>query len=111
MDFLIKMILKQVLQWMQAHPDAPFTRFMRATRGPRQDVRSMTRIERLRSALSFLLWGLVFFAASLLLAYSTFALKLFSQDNVIVLVLSFGLVIFAGIGLIGGLYLLVRVIF
>ena len=70
----------------------------------------MSRIERLRSALSFIFWGIAFLGAWLLLAYSIFELKTLPQDNAIVLGIFFGLAIFAGIGLVGGIYLLLRVV-
>src|SRR5262245_23836792 len=77
---------------------------------PRTDVARMTRLQRLTSAMTFLLWGFLFLGLWLGVAYMTFGLGLISQDNVVVQVLSFGLALLAGCGLIGGLYLLVRVI-
>ena len=45
-----------------------------------------------------------------LTAYLTFGLHLLSPDNLVVQVLIFGLALLAGCGLIGGLYLLLRVL-
>lgn len=79
-------------------------------RGPRRDVGRMNRLQRLSSALAFLLWGCLFLSLWLLTAYLTFGLGLISQDNLVVQVLIFGLALFAGCGLTGGLYLLLRVL-
>jgi hypothetical protein len=55
-----------------------------------------------------LFWGCLFLALWLLTAYLTFGLGLFSPDNTVVQVLIFGLALLAGCGLLGGLYLLLR---
>jgi len=57
-----------------------------------------------------LLWGCLFLGLWLLTAYLTFGLNLLSPDNVVVMILLFGLALLAGCGLLGGLYLLVRVV-
>jgi len=59
---------------------------------------------------TFLLWGVLFLGLWTLVAYLTFGVGLFSQDSIVIQVLIFGLALLAGCGLIGGLYLLVRVI-
>ena len=79
-------------------------------RGPRTDVARMNRVQRLASAMAFLLLGCLFLGLWLLTAYLTFGLGLFSADNTVVQVLIFGLALLAGCGLVGGLYLLLRVI-
>lgn len=71
----------------------------------------MNRVQRLASALAFLLWGGLFLGLWLLTAYLTFGLGIFSPDNVAVMILLFGLALLAGCGLFGGLYLLSRVLF
>jgi len=109
-DLLVKLLLKAIVAWINAHPNSPFSRFMMKQRGPRTDVARMTRVQRLGSALSFLLWGGLFLGLWLLTAYLTFGLGLFSPDNVVVQVLIFGLALLAGCGFVGGLYLLLRVI-
>ena len=111
MDFVAKLLLKALVKWINAHPDSPFSRFMMQQRGPRTDVARMTRLQRLTSALDFLLWGCLFLALWLLTAYVTFGLGLISQDSAVVQVLIFGLALLAGCGFLGGLYLLLRVIF
>jgi hypothetical protein len=108
-DFLVKLLLKVLVGWINAHPNAPFSRFMLKQRGPRTDVGRMNRLQRLSSALVFLLWGCLFLGLWLLTAYLTFGLRLFSPDNLAVEVLIFGLALLAGCGFIGGLYLLLRV--
>ena len=110
MDGLVKVLLKVVVEWIQAHPDTAFSRFMLKQRGPRTDVRSMNRVQRLPSALAFLLWGCVFFGLWLLMAWLTFGLGLFPPDHVLVQVLNIGLAMLAGIGFVAGIYLLLRVI-
>jgi hypothetical protein len=70
----------------------------------------MNRLQRLSSALAFLLWGCLFLGLWLLVAYLTFGLGFFSPDNLVVQVLIFALALLAECGLIGGLYLLLRVI-
>jgi len=55
LDLLVKLLLKLILGWINAHPDAAFSRFMRKQRGPRTDVAKLSRPQRLASALAFLL--------------------------------------------------------
>jgi hypothetical protein len=109
MDFVVKILLKLVVEWIKTHPNTPFSRFMLKQRGPRTDVGRMNRLQRLSSALAFLLWGCLFLGLWLLTAYLALGLHLLSQDNPAVPVLIFGLALLAGCGLIGGLYLLLRV--
>ena len=110
MDFLVKLLLKVLVGWINAHPDAPFSRFMLKQRGPRTDVGRMNRLQRLSSALAFLLWGCLFLGLWLLIAYLTFGLGLLSPDNPLVEVSIFSLALLAGCGFVGGLYLLLRVV-
>ena len=110
MDGLVKLLLKVVVEWIHAHPDAAFSRFMLKQRGPRTDVRSLNRVQRLASALGFLVWACVFFGLWLLMAWLTFGLGLFPADHVLVQVLNIGLAMLAGIGFVAGIYLLLRVI-
>jgi hypothetical protein len=105
---LVELFLKAVVTWIERHPDSPFSRFMLAQRGPRTDVARMTRVQRLGSAISFLLWGGLFIGLWLLVAYLTFGLGVLSPESTAVQVLSFGLALLAGCGVVGGLYLLVR---
>ena len=70
----------------------------------------MNRLQRLTSALVFLLWGCLFLGLWLLTAYLTFGLGLLSPENAVVQVLIFGLALLSGCGLLGGLYLLLRVL-
>jgi hypothetical protein len=69
----------------------------------------MSRGQRLASALVFLLWGCLFLGLWLLTAYLTFGLRELPQDSTVVQVLIFGLPLLSGCGLLGGLYLLLRV--
>jgi hypothetical protein len=109
-DLLVKLLLKAIVGWINAHPDSPFSRFMLRQHGPRTDVARMSRPQRLASALAFRLCGCLFLGLWLLTAYTTFGLKVVSPDNVVVQVLIFGLALLAGCGFLGGLYLLVRVL-
>jgi hypothetical protein len=109
-NLVVKLLLKAIVAWINAHPDTAFSRFMLEQRGPRTDVARMNRLQRLASALAFLLWGCLFLGLWLLIAYLTFGLGLFSPDKAVVQVLIFGLALLAGCGFIGGLYLLVLVI-
>lgn len=88
MDLLVKLLLKAIVGWIQAHPNSPFSRFMLTQRGPRTDVGRMSRPQRLASALAFLLGGCLFLGLWLLVAYVTFGMKLVSPDNVVVQVMS-----------------------
>jgi hypothetical protein len=106
---VVKLVLKLAVRWTNAHPHVAFSRFMLKQRGPRTDVDRMSRIQRLASALAFLLWGCLFLGLCLLTGYLTFGLRLLSPDNPVVQVMMFGLPLLAGCGLLGGLYLLVRV--
>jgi hypothetical protein len=83
-DLIVKLLLKSVVGWIQAHPNSACSRFMLKEHGPRTDVARMNRVQRLAS---------------------------FSQDNLLVQFLIFGLALLAGCGFIGGLYLLLRVVF
>ena len=109
MHFVVKLLLKAIVAWINAHPDSAFSRFMLKQRGPRTDVARMNRLQRLSSALVFLLWGCLFLGLWLLTAYLTFGLRFFSQDNPLVEALIFGLALLSGCGFLGGLYLLLRV--
>ena len=109
MNFIVKLLLKLVVKWINAHPNTAFSRFMLKQHGPRTDVARMNRLQRLTSTLVFLLWGCFFLGLWLLIAYLTFGLSLLSQDSRVVQVLIFGLALLAGCGFLGGIYLLLRV--
>jgi hypothetical protein len=96
MDFVVKMLLKLLVEWIKTHPTAPFSRFMLKQRGPRTDVGRMNRMQHLSSALALLLWGCLFLGLWLLTAYLVLGLHLLSQDNPVVPVLIFGLPLLAG---------------
>jgi hypothetical protein len=108
--FVVKLLLKAMVAWLSGHPDSAFSKFMLKQRGPRTDVARMSRLQRLASALVFLLWVCLFLGLWLLTAYLTFGLGFLSQDNPLVEALIFGLALLSGCGFIGGLYLLLRVI-
>jgi hypothetical protein len=109
-DLIVKLLLKTIVGWINAHPHSAFSRFMLAQRGPRTDVARMSRVQRLASAFSFLFWGFLFLGLWLLVVYLTFRLRFLSQDNPLVEALIFGLALLAGCGFIGGLYLLLRLL-
>lgn len=111
MDAIVKLLLKVVVDWIHAHPDSAFSRFMLKPRGPRSDVVRMNRAERLASALGFLLWGALLAGLWLLVVYVTFELGVLRNDNPLIGAVIFGLAILAGCGLLSGLYLLLRVFF
>ena len=67
-------------------------------------------MQRLGSAVVFLISGCLSLGLWLLVAYLTFGRGFFSQDNPVVQFLIFGLALLAGGGFLGGLYLLLRVI-
>jgi hypothetical protein len=106
--FVVKLLLKAIVGWINAHPDSAFSRFMLKQRGPRTDVARMSRVHRLGSALTFLLWGCLFLGLWLLTAYLTFGLRFLSPDNPLVEALIFGLALLSGCGFLGGFYLLLR---
>ena len=110
MGFVVEILLKAIVGWINAHPDSAFSRFILKQRGPRTDVARMSRVQRPASALAFLLWGCLFLGLWLLTAYLTFGLRVLSHDNPLVEALIFGLALLAGCGFLGGLYLLVRVL-
>ena len=80
-------------------------------RGPRTDVARMNPLQRLTSALVFLLWGTLLLGLWLLIAYLAFGLKVVPGENPMVLAALFGLAILTAGGILGGLYLLVRAFF
>lgn len=108
-NFVVKLVLKAIIAWINAHPDSAFSRFMLKQRGPRTDVARMNRLQRLGSALTFLLWGCLFLGLWLLVGYLTFGLRVLSPDSPLVAALIFGLALLSGCGFLGGIYLLVRV--
>jgi hypothetical protein len=110
-DLLVKLLLRVIIGWINAHPHSALSNFMNKQRGSRTDVARMNRVQRLASALAFLFWGCLFLGLWLLVAYLTFGLNTLSPDSVVVQVLVFGLALLAGCGFVGGLYLLVRVFF
>lgn len=110
MHWVVKLLLKLVVKWINDHPASAFSRFMLKPRRPRTDVARMNRLQRLTSALAFLLWGCVFLGLWLLTAYLSFGRGLLSPENPVVGVLIFGLALLSGCGLLGGLYLLLRVL-
>jgi hypothetical protein len=110
-SFVVEILLKVIVRWINAHPQSAFSRFMLKQRGPRTDVARMSRPQRLASALTFLLWGCFFLGAWLLVGWLTFGLKVVPPDNTWLQVLIFGLALLTGCGLLGGVYLLLRVIF
>ena len=110
MNFLVKLLLKAIVAWINSHPDSAFSRFMLKQRGPRTDAAVMNRLQRLSSALVFLLCGCLLLGLWLLMAYLTFGLRFISQDNPLVEALIFGLALLSGCGFLGGIYLLLRVI-
>lgn len=110
MHVIVKLLLNLVIRWIHAHPGSAFSRFMLKPRGPRTDVARMTRLQRLGSALGFLLWGGLFLGLWLLVAYLSFGLRVLPHENSLVGAALFGLAIMSGIGLVGGVYLLVRVV-
>ena len=109
MDFLVKQLLRLVIEWINAHPNSAFSRFMLKQRGPRTDVLRMNRGQRLGSALGFLLWGCLLLGLWLLVGYLAFGVGVLPHDNPLVGALLFGLAILSGIGFAAGLYLLLRV--
>ena len=109
MNLVVKLSLKALVAWINAHPDAAFSRFMLKQHGLRTDVARMNRVQRLGSALVFLLWGGLFLGLWLLVGYLTFGLRVLPPDNPLVAALIFGLALLAGCGFLGGIYLLVRV--
>jgi hypothetical protein len=54
-DLIIKLLFNSIVGWINAHPASPFSRFMLRQHGPRTDVARMSRVQRLASALVFLL--------------------------------------------------------
>jgi hypothetical protein len=62
------------------------------------------------SATRFLFSGWIFLGLGALTSYGSFGLGVISPDNPVVLVLIISLALFAGGGLFGGLYLLLRVL-
>lgn len=111
MDVLVKFLFRLVADWIAAHPEAAFSRFMTKPQGSPTDVRRMTRVQRLASAVTFLLWGCAFLGLQAVTALLTSRLGLLSAENPLVQAVMFATTFLAGGGLLGGIYLLVRVLF
>ena len=76
--------------------------------GPRTDTKCMTKGELLDSGVRFIVWGLIF--SSLVLAFVPLSSLVFPAGDLpgAVFLVGFFLVLFAGMGFVGGLYLLIR---
>lgn len=110
MRTLVELVLQADIKWIEAHPDAAFSRFMVARRGPRTDTVRMTKLERFKSGLTFLCWGFLSLGAAAILGYVVWVLKLLSPDTVIFLVIVFSLTLWTMVCVAAGLCLLVRAI-
>ena len=108
MDAVVMLILRSLIRWIRDNPESRVTRFMLAPRGPRTDPGSMTRIDRLKSSLTFLLWGAVFFGLLTAWSYACIEWNMVDSDGPLFMAILFGLVIFAGMGIVGGFYMLLR---
>ena len=111
MHFLVEFIILQVVKWIAEHPDAAFSRHMTAQRGPRTDVANLTRLQRLKSGLSYLGWAVVSFIVLSGAAYLVFGRGLLAPDNVVFMAALFGLTIWTMICIGAAICLLVRVLF
>ena len=105
---VVMLILRSLIRWIRDNPESRVTRFMLAPRGPRTDPGSMTRIDRLKSSLTFLLWGAVFFGLLTAWSYACIEWNMVDSDGPLFMAILFGLVIFAGMGIVGGFYMLLR---
>jgi hypothetical protein len=110
MEPIALFLLRQFIQWINKNPDTPFSRYMLAPHGPNTDIKNMTRLDRLKSAISFFLWGLFIAAALLIVSYMTFGLEWFSAENKFVLAIIFVLFVSSAVSIVGSIYLLVRII-
>jgi hypothetical protein len=110
MRILVELVVHAVVKWIEAHPDAAFSRFMVARHGPRTDTVRMTKLERFRSGITFLSWAIDSFCIAGILAYVVWGLNWLSQDNAIFLFTFFSLTLWAIVCLAAGLCLLVRAI-
>lgn len=108
MGSIADLLLRLLIAWIRAHPDAAFSRFMTASRGPRTDLSRMSRIERLRSGLVFLAWGILSFLVVVLLAWLTWERHVFNDGSALFMTVYMALVFSTFICLLAALILLVR---
>jgi len=110
-ELVVKLILKVLVDWIAAHPEAPLSQYLLKTQGTHTGARRMNRLQRLTSAVTFLLWGCLFLGLWVATGYVTFQLKVLSPENTLVQSIRFAAAFLAGGGFLGGVYLLVRVVF
>ena len=96
--------------WAHRHPESGPARLLFRSRGPRTGVAGMTKPDLYQSALSFLRFGVVAAAISALVGYLFVSTRSATAHTVLLLLLPFA-VFPAGIGIVGGAYLLVRAAF
>jgi len=106
-QLIVDLLLHLLVRRVRLHPDTRLGRYLLQKHGPRQDVPQMTRLERLKSALAFFLWGVVCGGLFVALGVMLPALGI-SRDSAAVFVGVWFLGIFTLMGIGGGLYLLVR---
>ncbi len=109
MELVLHFLMRLLMRWLVAHQDTWWGRFLLKQRGPRQDVTRMTRRQRLRSARSFLLFGVVSGALFAVSGYLSAKLGLDRHEAIYMCIIWF-LGIFTLMGLGGGIYLFAHVL-
>jgi hypothetical protein len=110
MQHIVLFLLRRFTQWINENPDSSFSRYMLASHGPRTDVKHMNRIDRLKSAISFFLWGIFNFVMLWIVSYFTYHSKWFYEDNPILMGIILILFLSTAVGFVGSLYLFIRII-
>ena len=110
MRSLAELLLKRLIRKLHADPESRVSRFMLAKQGPHHPNSDRTRLDRLLTAVSFFLWGLLSYALlHLTLVVSVHA----GLDSVYPLVFA-GLILLltlsVAVGFLGGLYELIQMV-
>ena len=107
---VIDILMNCLISWIETHPDSRFSQFMKKDRGPRSDVTRMSRLDRLKSALTYLFMALLSFIVLGAIAFIGGRYNAISPDHAIFFGILMVNLLWALICLFAGLYLLVRIL-
>ena len=93
--------------WAERHPQHQWGRLLLRAWGPRTDVSNLTKVEAYRTAWTFLRYGIIGLALLMAMGYLVFINQSSLAQLAWPIILPF-IVLPAGMGIIGGTYLLAR---
>ncbi len=107
---IIDILMNCLITWIETHPDSRFSQFMTRDRGPRSDLTDMSRLDRLKSALTYLFMALLSFLVFVSIAVIGGKYNAISPDNAVFLGILVVNMLWTLICLFAGLYLLIRIL-